>query len=270
MTAEWPLDPHAFAAYYKFAPAALALRECIRLQAVRHLELPEPILDVGCGDGVFARLAYPGKQTWGIDINPTELQRAQSTHSYSTLICGNVCTVDLPPRFFGSAIANCSLEHVPDLGAALRNIHGALKPDAPFVLIVPTPTWTNRLALVEALNKAGFYGLGRAYGETLDQVFRHVHMYDGPTWVRHLEASGFDRCEVTKIAQRGVSWAFDALLWPSLLGYVNKRMTGRWVLLPRLRALTSDVVRLSLDALASRVPDAEEAAEYLIVCRTRP
>jgi hypothetical protein len=95
-------------------------------------------------------------------------------------------------------------------------------------------------------------------------------MYDGPTWVRHLEASGFDRCEVTKIAQRGVSWAFDALLWPSLLGYVNKRMTGRWVLLPRLRALTSDVVRLSLDALASRVPDAEEAAEYLIVCRTRP
>ncbi|MDZ4064165.1 MAG: class I SAM-dependent methyltransferase, partial [Coriobacteriia bacterium] len=79
MTREWPLDPRAFAAYYKFALVALALRECIRLQAVRHMALPEPILDVGCGDGLFARLAYPGKQSWGIDIEPSELQRAQST-----------------------------------------------------------------------------------------------------------------------------------------------------------------------------------------------
>lgn len=270
MTPEWPLDPRAFAAYYKFAPAALALRECIRLQAVRHLELPEPILDVGCGDGLFARLAYPGKQSWGIDINPTELQRAQSTHSYSTLICGNVCTVHLPPRFFGSAVANCSLEHVPDLDTALRNIHGALKPDAPFVLIVPTPNWTNRLAIAEALDRLGFYGLGRAYGEALDQVFRHVHMYDAATWTRHLEACGFERVEITSIAQRSVSWAFDALLLPSVLGYVNKRMTGRWVLLPRLRALSVDAIRGALNVLGPNIPDTDEGAEFLIVCRKRP
>jgi SAM-dependent methyltransferase len=270
MTLEWPLDPHAFAAYYKFAPAALALRECIRLQAVRHLELPEPILDVGCGDGLFARLAYPGKQSWGIDIEPSELQRAQSTRSYSTLICGNVCTVDLPPRFFGSAIANCSLEHVPDLSMALRNICGTLKPGSPFALIVPTPSWTNRLALVEALDHLGLFGLGRAYGEALDRVFRHVHMYDAPTWIRYLEASGFDQVEVTSIAQRGVSWAFDTLLLPSLLGYVNKRMTGRWILVPGLRTLSVDIMRGALNALGTRIGDAQEGAEYLIVCRARP
>ncbi|HQB43057.1 MAG TPA: class I SAM-dependent methyltransferase [Polyangiaceae bacterium] len=270
MPHEWPLDPHSFSKYYAFAPTALALRECIRLQAVRHLELPEPILDVGCGDGVFARLAYPGKQTWGIDINPTELQRAQGTHSYSTLICGNISTVDLPPQFFGSAIANCSLEHVPDLRAALRNVRSALKPGAPLVLIVPTPTWTRRLALTEALGKAGLHSLGNAWGELLDHVFRHVHRIDAATWMRHLEACGFEACEVTMIAQRGVSWAFDILLWPSLVGFLNKKLTGRWVLLPRLRFLTSDLMRISLNALASRVPDAEEAAEYLIVCKARP
>lgn len=269
MSSEWPLDPRAFAAYYGLAPAALAIRECIRLQAVCDFALPEPILDVGCGDGLFARLAYPGKQSWGIDINPTELQRAQSTRAYNTLICGNICTVDLPKQFFGSGIANCSLEHVSDLDTALRNIHGALKPNAPFVLIVPTPTWTRRLAWVEAFEKFGLVGLGRAYGEALDQVFRHVHLYDAPTWTRHLEASGFDVVKVTNIAQRSVSWTFDLLLLPSLVGYLNKRLTGRWILLPGLRPLSVDTVRHLLDAVGRRIPDANEGAEYLIECRTR-
>src|SRR5580658_2944858 len=156
---EWPVDAKDFAAYYRFAPAALALRECARLRAVREIELDEPILDVGCGDGLFARLAYPGRQTWGIDINPSEVQRAQATRAYSTLICGNICAVDLPRAFFSSAIANCSLEHVPDIRGALRNIRSTLRPDATFVMIVPTPNWTAQLATVELLERVGLHGL---------------------------------------------------------------------------------------------------------------
>src|SRR5262245_10326793 len=61
---EWPLDPSDFAAYYRFSPSALAVRECLRLRAVRKFDLAPPILDIGCGDGLFATLAYPGKQVW--------------------------------------------------------------------------------------------------------------------------------------------------------------------------------------------------------------
>ncbi len=104
--AEWPLDPDDFAAYYRYCPSALALRECLRLRAVRKYQLQPPILDIGCGDGLFATLAYPGKQAWGIDVNLSEIRRAQSTAAYSALICGSITDVALPRGFFRGAITN--------------------------------------------------------------------------------------------------------------------------------------------------------------------
>ncbi len=268
--AEFPIDPDDFASYYAFAPAALALRECIRLRAARTVDLEEPILDVGCGDGLFAQLAYPGKQSWGIDINPSEVQRAQATGAYKTLICGNICRVDLPKGFFGSAIANCSLEHVPDLHDALVNIRGALKPGARFVLIVPTPDWTRWLATAEVLASLGLRGVSRAYGQALDKVFSHVHLYDEAEWRARLERAGFGQVECTTIVERPTSWAFDLMLYPSLLGYATKKLTGRWVLAPGLRFVTVDVARALLDALGAMAPKRGGAGEYLLSCVAEP
>jgi SAM-dependent methyltransferase len=270
MATEWPVDAHDFAAYYRFAPAALALRECARLRAVREIELPQPILDVGCGDGLFARLAYPGRQTWGIDINPSEVQRAQATSTYNTLICGNICSVDLPKAFFSSAIANCSLEHVPDIRGALKNIRSTLKPGSTFITIVPTPDWTAQLATAELLDRVGFHRLARAYGDGLDRVFSHVHLYDVKGWTALLEQSGFDRVESRPIVNRGTSWAFDLMLYPSLFAFVTKQLTGRWVLFPALRHLSVDAVRATLNSWGGRVPDGASSGEYLLACRARP
>lgn len=265
---EWPLDPNDFAEYYKFAPAALALRECVRLRAVRELDLPEPILDVGCGDGLFARLAYPGRATWGIDINPTEVQRAQASRSYQTLICGNICQVDLPTAFFGSAVANCSLEHVPDLHGALSNIRRSLKQDAPFALFVPTPNWAEHLALPETLRKLGLAGLARAYGDGLDKIFSHIHLYDQAGWTRILERAGFADMVFENVVGRQSSWAYDLLLYPSLVGLLTKKLTGRWVTSPTLRPLTVDLARTIANAIAARTrDDGKSAGEYLIACR---
>jgi len=269
MESEWPLNAQDFSAYYAFAPAALAIRECVRLQAVRQLDLPEPLLDVGCGDGLFARLAYPNKQAWGIDINPSEVQRAQQTASYMTLICGNIVGVHLPESFFGSAIANCSLEHVPDIHGALTNIRRALKPDGTLVLIVPTPNWTHHLVIPEALRSVGLVGLAHAYGDALDRVFSHVHLYDADGWRKHLDRAGYDVDEVRTIASRPTSWAFDLMLYPSLVGYFIRRLTGRWVAMPSLRPLTVDAARAIVNSIGRLAPEGDAAAEYLILARKR-
>lgn len=241
----------------------------MRLRAVRSLDLPEPLLDVGCGDGLFARLAYPHKQAWGIDVSPNEVQRAQRTASYMTLICGNIVNVHLPESFFGSAIANCSLEHVPDLHGALLNIRHSLKPGGQLVLIVPTPHWTDRLALSEALRAVGLVGLAQAYGDALDRVFAHVHLYDVDGWRSHLERAGFELEAARPIASRSTSWAFDFMLYPSLVGYVVRRLTGRWIVAPSLRPLTVDFVRQLLNTLAKFAPKGDDstAAEYLLIAR---
>jgi len=261
------IDPADFAAYYTFSPTALALRECERLRVARTISLEEPILDVGCGDGLFARLAYPGKQSWGIDINPTEVRRAQASSAYSTLICGSICEVDLPKGFFGSAIANCSLEHVPDLDAALRNIKSTLKPGAQFVLIVPTPQWTDYLATVEALKSAGLHALAQAYADGLNKIFAHIHLYAEDEWERRLVAAGFIDVKSEPIVPHALSWTFDVFLYPSLIAYFTKKLTGRWIAAPSLRFLTADASRNLASRIASLAPKSVGAGEFLISCR---
>ena len=267
--AEWPLDPQDFAAYYRAAPAALAVRECLRLRAVRHFELAEPILDIGCGDGIFAQMAYPGRQIWGIDVNPTEIRRAQATAAYSTLVCGSITDVSLPHGFFNGAIANCSLEHVPGLDQALANIRVSLSSVAQFMLIVPTPNWTELLAIPAILRTMGFPSLAAAYGQGLDETFNHLHLYDADEWSRRLERAGFVVREVETLVSRRSSWVFDALLYPALLGNLTRKITGKWVLSPLLRNLSVDATRKVVDLLADRIPDSDDGSEYLIVCDVR-
>ena len=263
---EWPFDPDDFAAYYRFAPTALVVRECLRLRAVRKHDLEQPILDIGCGDGVFAALAYPGKQVWGIDINISEIRRAQATAVYDALVCGSITEVTLPEGFFHGAIANCSLEHVPRLDAALINVRRALAPGGRFIAIVPTPQWTHLLAVPELLRRAGLPGLAGAYGRGIDRVFNHIHLYDADGWTARMETAGFSVHQIETLASRRSSWVFDALLYPSLAGWVVKKLTGKWVLAPVLRSFSVDVTRKLVDALAASIPDSDEGSEYLIVC----
>ncbi|MCX7807461.1 MAG: class I SAM-dependent methyltransferase [Deltaproteobacteria bacterium] len=262
-----------FPDYFAYAPGALALRECVRLAAMQGIELPEPILDVGCGDGIFARLCYPDRQVWGIDINPTEIRRAQSTAAYSTLICGNIVTCDLPKSYFRSAIANCSLEHVPDLHGALRTIHQALVQGAPFILIVPTPTWTQELVVPKILEELGLSTLARTYRDALDRVFFHVHLYDAPKWRSILEEAGFEVESVKGIVSKGVTAAFDLLLYPSAIGWLIKQLTGRWTLLPGLRRGLAPLFWALIHATVARFeesdPSRDHAGEFVICARKR-
>jgi SAM-dependent methyltransferase len=258
-----------FDSYFAFAPAALALRECVRLAAIRDVDLPEPILDVGCGDGIFARLAYPERQVWGIDINATEIRRAQATAAYSTLICGSITDTDLPKKYFKSAIANCSLEHVPDIRGAFRTIHSALAPGAPFVLIVPTPHWTRQLPVPRTLETVGLGHLARAYRQGLDKQFHHVHLYDDAKWRDLLRGEGFAVDRVDPIVSPGVTAAFDFLLYPSFAGYLLKAATGRWTLLPEVRrriaALPREFIRRVADVFPKDVT--KDPGEYVILAR---
>jgi SAM-dependent methyltransferase len=267
MNRELPLDPHDFERYYRYTPAALAIREVVRLQAVKRLGLTGPILDVGCGDGLFARMAYPDQQSWGVDINPSEVQRAQQSGTYATLICGSICNIHLPSEFFHSAIANCSLEHVPDISSALKNIASSLRQGGEFVMIVPTPDWDQRLLTAELMNRVGLKSLARAYGDTLNNVFAHIHLYQEARWREILAAAGFETVRCEPIALRDTSWAFDVMLYPSLLGYFVKKFTGRWVVSTALRPLTADLARGLINAIGRWVPDTDGAAEYMFICR---
>ena len=57
------------------------------------------------------------------------------------------------------------------------------------------------------------------------------------------------------------------LLYPSLIGYFTKKLTGRWVLAPFLRALGVDAARALTNAIGQLAPAGDDPGEYLLVCR---
>jgi SAM-dependent methyltransferase len=256
-----------FKRYFPYTPTALAVRECVRLAKLAPYPCEGPVLDVGCGDGLFARLAFQTDEVWGIDIDANEGRFAQASRAYSQIIIGDITSARLPPGFFKTCVANCSLEHVPNIGAALRSIHDALAPGGVVYLFVPTDDWARHLGAVQLARGAGMEWLARALQSGIDGVFRHHHLHGRDTWTRFCEDAGFEVTEVSEIGSVASLRAFEAFMAPSVLGLLNKKMTGRWTNLPRLRSLASFPAYLAVQAVLRSSSDATRVAELFIAAR---
>ena len=255
-----------FQRYFPRTPTALAIKECARLSVVRRYPCRGPVLDVGCGDGLFARVAFDDVEVWGIDVNAAEGRWAAVSQAYAQVILGDVTTAALPESFFATCIANCSLEHVPRIDLALRTIFRALRPGGLAYLFVPNAEWASHLLSVRALKRIGAPALGQTLQQAIDRLFRHHHLYDANGWRSVVAASGLEIAELTPVLSTATTVAFEAFLLPSVAGYLNKRLTTRWTNFPNVRRALARPVYGVVKALMDRSTTAP-TAEFLIVAR---
>lgn len=254
-----------FARYFPSTPAALCIKECSRLSTLRREALRGPLLDVGCGDGVFAKLAFRGKETWGVDINPHETKLAEASGAYHRVITTDITSSDLPESYFETCVANCSLEHVPRLDLALGAIHRALRPGGMFITYVPNRDWAEALLSYRFLS-LGSAGIARRFQRFIDDFFKHEHLYDREGWHRLIASHGFEVLKVEPVLSSATTVAFEMFLLPSFWGFVNKKITHRWTNFPTLRGyLTRPVYRLVETVLT--VGPQEKTAEFLVIAR---
>ena len=255
-----------FAQYFPHAPTALCIKECARLTALRRYECKGPILDVGCGDGLFAKIAFAKEEVWGIDIDANESRWAQASRAYEQIVIGDVTRAKLPEGFFATCIANCSLEHVPALERALDNIQRSLAPGARAYLFVPQRDWAAAMRSVRALRAVGAPRLARKLEESIDSTFKHHHLYDERGWREMIERTKLEIESIEPVLTSATTSAFEAFLLPSLAGWLNKRLTTRWTNFPRIRRRMAPLAyALARGALAAGDPAL--TGEFLIVCK---
>ena len=56
--------------YLRVAPAALAIERCFECEILSRQVFEPPVLDIGCGDGVFASVLFDEQVDLGIDPDP--------------------------------------------------------------------------------------------------------------------------------------------------------------------------------------------------------
>ena len=211
-------------AYLRHAPISLTLREINRLVALESVGgQPGPVLDVGCGDGFWWTMRHDEREIYGIDISAREVAQAR------TRINAELSDVSrerpFPTTSFGEVIGNCSLEHVPDIDAALANLRAAARDDARLLMFVPTPRWAYQGRTQSFLLKRA-PRLAMALSGALNGFFQHWHLYDYKVWTRLLETHGWRVREIKGLGSARSELMFRAALPPAFVEFLIKSVTG--------------------------------------------
>lgn len=216
----------------KDLPYFRALLRAVEARFYEDLELPGPVLDVGCGDGHFASIAFDRPLDVGIDPWWTPLREAAGRASYRSVIQAQGNDTPFATAQFGSAISNSVLEHIPELEPVLMETARVLKPGAPFYFCVPNHMFLSSLSIGRAFDRVQLTSLGDSYRNFFNRIARHHHCDPPEVWQERLERCGF---EVEQWWHYYSPAAMQVSEWGHYLGLpalVSHKLTGRWILAP--------------------------------------
>ena len=221
--------------YLGQAPVFLAMERAIECRLISKIGIERPILDLGCGDGLFASILFSRPAEVGIDISFTEIMTALNRKAYKNTLAGDLSRLPLKTGCMRTIICNSVMEHIPDLKAALQEARRILAPGGKFIITIPTDNYERFLFYPRLFSGLGLNALADRYRETMNRVFRHYHTYTSPRWVKIIEENGFKILRKIPYCPREVLGLTDFYLPFSSLSWLNKKILKRWILWPGFR-----------------------------------
>lgn len=217
----------------KTLPAFRALLRAVEARFYSQIPLPEPILDVGCGDGNFAELALPQRRiTAGIDPWWRPLNKAARTDSYDLLIQAMGDNLPFADHFFASAFSNSVLEHIPDIQPVLNEVGRVLRPGARFIITTPSHLFTEYLGGAALFRRMNLDGLAERYQKFFNFVSRHAHTDSPQIWAERLALAGFSVERWQYYFSRDALRALEFGHVQGLPSAALHALTGHWIVAP--------------------------------------
>lgn len=220
----------------KSIPAFRALLRAVESRFYHYIDLPDPVLDVGCGDGHFADMTYPDRRphvaTAGIDPWWGPLQKATRMGRYGLTIQALGDRMPFADESFASAFSNSVLEHIPDIQPVLNEVSRVLRPGARFLFTTPSHLFTQYLGGGEFFDRLGLRGLAGRYRDGFNTISRHAHTDSPEVWAGRLADAGF---AIERWQYYFSREALHALEWGHVQGLPSAALhalIGRWIIAP--------------------------------------
>ncbi len=213
-------------------PYFRSILRAVEARYYQGLDLPHPILDVGCGDGHFASVAFERPIDLGVDLHPPSLLEAQRRRSYRLLLRANGTRLPLQDGSVSSGFSNSVLEHMPGLDNVLEEVGRVLRPGAPFVFTVPNPGYRSELSFPRFLARLGLRSAARAYGDYFMWMSRTRNLFYEDEWKKRLGKVGL---AVERTERYFSPSALHALEWGHYFGapcLLPRWLAGKWILAP--------------------------------------
>lgn len=213
-------------------PYFRALLRAVEARAYADIDLPAPTLDLGCGDGHFAPMAFARPLEVGMDPWWRPLLEAGERGAYQGLAQSDGAAQPFPDAYFASAVSNSVLEHIPHLDAVLAETARVLQSGAPFIFCVPNHNFLPTLSVSRFFDRLGLCFIGDAYRAFFNRISRHHHCDSPEIWQMRLDKAGF---EIVRWWHYFSPGALHTLEWGHYFGlpaWVSKLLFGRWILVP--------------------------------------
>jgi SAM-dependent methyltransferase len=186
------VGPDLLTRHLQDLPYFRALIRAVEAEYYQTFDLPQPTLDVGCGDGHFASLAFERKIEVGLDPSHGPIQEAGRRGAYQLLVQADAAHAPFPGAYFASAFSNSVLEHIPHVENVLSELARILQPGAFFYFCVPNErylsdhtdppeTWRDRLEQAGfSLERYWYY-----FSPSAMRVLEWGHYFGLPSWMLH-------------------------------------------------------------------------------------
>ena len=198
------------------------------------IEINEPVLDLGCGDGHFSSVTLGDRSVSLIGVDPEwgSLIEARQYQVFSHLLCAQGDHLPFTNSFFSTTISNSVLEHIPDVDSVLNETNRVMRQGSHLVICVPNDNFTRNLSIARFFDLIGLLWAAAWYRKLFNKISRHFHPDPHDVWTNRLEKSGFKIERSWKYFNRT---SLAILEWGHYFGLpslINRHIFGRWILFP--------------------------------------
>jgi ubiquinone/menaquinone biosynthesis C-methylase UbiE len=211
-------------------PLHRALLRSVEAQLMSQVQLRHPVLDIGTGDGHFAAVTYAEPLDVGIDLRRYELCEARDrVGTYRFVVLASATDLPFPDAAFQTVVSNSAIEHIPDLDAALSEIHRVLAPGGTFAATLPSEYFADFLLGSAAFRRLGLRSLSRGYGTFFNRISHHHHVHPPDFWREKLAEHGLHAVRHQYYFSAHAHRAFDLCHYLSVPNLITRLLVGKWV-----------------------------------------
>lgn len=185
----------------------------------------KPVLDLGCGDGFFAHVAF-GRIDVGIDPDKNAVDEAKKRDIYKEIKLYDGKKIPYKNSYFTTVLCNSTFEHIPNMDEVLQEVSRVTKKGGMLYFTVPTNIWPEYLF--------GNKLFGKVYKQYFINKSKHWNLYTFRMWQKNLGQLGFEVIYYTHyLDNKKIMWLFDISHYISIPSLLTKKLFDKWVLFPQ-------------------------------------
>ncbi|MBX7213002.1 MAG: class I SAM-dependent methyltransferase [Thermoflexales bacterium] len=205
-------------------PYFRALLRAVESRYYADLPMVAPVLDLGSGDGSFARQTFGRPLDVGIDPWKPPMAEARRVGAHAALALAEGAHMPFADASFNTVISNSVLEHIPAIEPVVAEVGRVLKPGGRFMFCGPNERFTEF--------HVGGKLLGEGYRNWFNKIARHARLDSEAVWRERLVRHGFEVEQAWHYFSPRATRTLEMGHYLGLPNLITKRLFGQWVLFP--------------------------------------